>query len=65
MMCRNIYKMSLKSHRFGVASRTPRWHGEVLTERERAVAERAATFLDWDAEKVRIRDSLKKAAEQI
>jgi hypothetical protein len=34
----------------------PAWHGEVLTERERAVAEGGAVFRDWEAEKTRIRN---------
>jgi hypothetical protein len=38
---------------------SPAWHGEVLAERERAVAEGGAVFRDWEAEKTRIRDSLK------
>ncbi|MDZ4201945.1 MAG: addiction module protein [Gallionella sp.] len=38
---------------------SPAWHGEVLAERERAVAEGSAVFRDWEAEKTRIRDSLK------
>ena len=36
---------------------SPAWHGEVLAERERAVAEGGAVFLDWGgAEKTRIRN---------
>lgn len=35
------------------------WHGEVLSQREQSVAEGKAVFRDWEAEKSRIRDSLK------
>jgi hypothetical protein len=38
---------------------SPSWHGEVLAERERAVAEGGAIFRDWETEKSRIRNSLK------
>lgn len=38
---------------------SPAWHGEVLAERERAVTEGNAAFLDWETEKSRIRNSLK------
>jgi hypothetical protein len=38
---------------------SPAWHGEVLAERDRAVAEGSSVFRDWEAEKARIRDSLK------
>lgn len=38
---------------------SPEWHGEVLSQREQSVAEGKAAFRDWEAEKSRIRDSLK------
>ncbi len=38
---------------------SPAWHGEVLAQREQAVAEGSAVFRDWEVEKSRIRDSLK------
>lgn len=38
---------------------SPTWHGEVLAERDRAVAEGGMIFRDWETEKIRIRDSLK------
>lgn len=37
----------------------PAWHGDVLAERERAVASGGKEFRDWEAEKTRIRDLLK------
>ncbi len=33
---------------------SPAWHGEVLAERERLVAEGRAEFSDWDEAKARI-----------
>ena len=38
---------------------SPAWHADVLSQREQSVAEGSAVFRDWDAEKSRIRDSLK------
>lgn len=38
---------------------SPAWHGEELSQREQSVAEGKAVFRDWEAEKLRIRDSLK------
>lgn len=35
---------------------SPARHGEVLAEREQAVANGSATFLDWETEKARIRN---------
>lgn len=37
----------------------PAWHGELLAEREAAVAGGHAEFRDWESEKQRIRDALK------
>lgn len=38
---------------------TPAWHAEVLSQREQSLAGGSALFRDWEAEKSRIRDSLK------
>lgn len=38
---------------------SPAWHGDVLNERELAVATGTAEFHDWETEKNRIRNSLK------
>ena len=45
--------------RHAEAMPAPAWHGDVLAERERAVAEGSAVFGDWEAEKSRIRNALK------
>ncbi len=33
---------------------TPAWHGEMLAQREKAIADNSAVFRDWEAEKSRI-----------
>jgi len=38
---------------------SPAWHGDLLTQREKLVIEGQATFQDWDAAKLRIRNALK------
>ena len=38
---------------------SPAWHADVLSQREQSVAGGSATFRDWEAEKSKIRDSLK------
>ena len=38
---------------------SPAWHADVLLQREQSVAEGCSVFRDWEAEKSRIRDSLK------
>ena len=38
---------------------SPAWHGEVLAQREQAVADDNAAFHDWEGEKARIRNALK------
>ena len=38
---------------------SPAWHADVLAQREQTVADGSAVFRDWEAEKSRIRDSLK------
>ena len=38
---------------------SPVWHGEVLAAREQAVTDGTETFRDWEAEKAKIRNSLK------
>ncbi len=45
--------------RYADAVPSPAWHGEVLSQREKSVAEGSAAFRDWEAEKSRIRDLLK------
>jgi putative addiction module component (TIGR02574 family) len=37
----------------------PNWHGEILAEREAAVREGRASFVEWDAAKERLRERLK------
>lgn len=36
---------------------SPAWHGNVLAEREQAVADGSDSFHDWETEKSRIRDT--------
>lgn len=36
----------------------PAWHGEVLAEREAAIARGEATFADWDVAKRRIEQEI-------
>ena len=38
----------------GEAIPSPAWHGEVLAERERLVAEGKASFSDWEQARARI-----------
>lgn len=38
---------------------SPAWHDEELARREQAITGGSAIFRDWEAEKLRIRDSLK------
>ena len=37
----------------------PRWHQEILDEREILVAEGMATFLDWEEAKIEINEAVK------
>ena len=37
---------------------SPNWHGEILAEREAAVREGWASFVEWDAAKERLRSGL-------
>jgi hypothetical protein len=38
---------------------SPAWHGEILAERQAAVSEGRASFVDWEATKDRLRERLK------
>ena len=39
--------------------RSPAWHGDVLSQREKTISENNSAFCDWEIEKARIRNVLK------
>jgi hypothetical protein len=37
---------------------SPKWHGEILAERDRLIDSGEETFIDWDIAKKQLRDEL-------